>query len=203
QAREDMADIQSSERTLPNIVITGTPGTGKSTHAQLLVDSSPVPLRHLNVSEIAKEKKLYENYDQEWQTYIVDEDKARTLTHHRAHPQRLTLCLALESRSSTNSSRSPPQADSSSTGTLVVLRCDHTLLWDRLEKRGYSLKKIQENNESEIMQTVLDEARESYAEEIVVELKSETTEDMESNVERIVSWIENWRRDRGFADTQP
>jgi adenylate kinase len=101
---------------------------------------------------------------------------------------------------------------------VVVLRCDHTLLWERLEKRyvrhsiqgnsrrtgrfdlsGYPLKKIQENNESEIMQTVLEDAKESYAEEIVIELRSESVEDMESNVSRIVLWIENWRRDRGFA----
>ena len=39
---------------------------------------------------------------------------------------------------------------------------------------------------------VLEEAREGYAEEIVVVLKSESTEDLESNVERIVQWINNW-----------
>lgn len=94
---------------------------------------------------------------------------------------------------------------------VVVLRCKHTLLWERLEKRwgdsqsvaceclvdvrNYPLKKIQENNESEIMQTVLEEARESYASEIVVELESESVEQMEQNVGRIVAWIEQWRKD--------
>jgi len=62
------------------------------------------------------------------------------------------------------------------------------------------LKKIQENNESEIMQVVLDEARESYAEDIIVELRSEKTEDLESNVARVVQWIRNWRRERGYDD---
>ena len=56
------------------------------------------------------------------------------------------------------------------------------------------MKKIQENNESEIMQTVLDEARESYASEIIVELQSENTEELESNVGRIVAWIEAWQK---------
>ncbi len=60
--------------------------------------------------------------------------------------------------------------------------------------RGYSLKKIQENNEAEIMEVVLDEARSSYAKEIVVELQSESTEDLESNVARIVQWIEAWKK---------
>ena len=67
---------------------------------------------------------------------------------------------------------------------------------------GYSLKKIQENNEAEIMQQVLEEARESYAKEIIVELKSETIEDMESNVERIIQWIGQWQKNqvRGGGD---
>jgi adenylate kinase len=54
------------------------------------------------------------------------------------------------------------------------------------------LKKIQENNEAEIMSVVLEEAREAYAEEIVVALNSEDTTDLESNVSRIVQWIEAW-----------
>ena len=62
------------------------------------------------------------------------------------------------------------------------------------------MKKIQENNEAEIMQTVLDEARGSYAQEIVIELKSETTEDLESNVESLVQWVKAWRRDHGYND---
>lgn len=61
---------------------------------------------------------------------------------------------------------------------------------------GYALSKIQENNEAEIMQVLLDEARESYAEEIVVELKSESPEDVESNLERIEQWIMTWRQQR-------
>lgn len=61
--------------------------------------------------------------------------------------------------------------------------------------RGYPLKKIQENNEAEIMQVVLEEARSSYPSEIVVELQSEGTEDLESNVARIVEWIRAWEND--------
>ena len=48
---------------------------------------------------------------------------------------------------------------------------------------------------SEIMGVVLDEAREAYAEELVVELQSETVEDMEGNVARIIQWIEHWKKD--------
>lgn len=61
----------------PVIIITGTPGTGKTTHAQLLVNESPFPLKHINVSEWVKERDLFEEYDQEWQSYTVDEDRVR------------------------------------------------------------------------------------------------------------------------------
>ncbi|KAG8885287.1 factor activating pos9, partial [Tulasnella sp. 403] len=70
-----MSEDEQPTRRRPNIVITGTPGTGKTTHAQHLVDSSPTPLKHINVGEWVKEKKLFETFDQEWDTYIVDEDK--------------------------------------------------------------------------------------------------------------------------------
>jgi adenylate kinase len=51
------------------------------------------------------------------------------------------------------------------------------------------------------MQVVLEEARSSYPEEIVVELQSETIEDMESNVRRIVEWIHSWRSNHGLDNT--
>jgi adenylate kinase len=95
---------------------------------------------------------------------------------------------------------------------VVVLRCDHTMLWERMEARyaslpsstrenssdrgrGYKLNKIQENNDAEIMNVVLDEARESYAPEIVVELTNESTDELEANVGRIVEWINEWLKD--------
>ena len=66
------------------------------------------------------------------------------------------------------------------------------MLYDRLTGRGYNDKKRGENLEAEIMQVVLDEARESYDLEIVQEVQSNTVEDMESNVERCRAWVDQW-----------
>lgn len=52
------------------------------------------------------------------------------------------------------------------------------------------------------MEVVLDEARSSYAAEIVVELKSEGTEDLESNVARIVQWINSWLEERKGGENE-
>ncbi|KAG8804513.1 factor activating pos9 [Serendipita sp. 407] len=177
-------DDDLQQRNAPVIVITGTPGTGKSTTAALLVEQSPIPLRHVNVGDLVKLQGLHEGFDEEWQSYTVDEDKVLDELEPLVAPGGVVLdwhtCDIFPERW---------------VDLVVVLRCDHAVLWDRLEKRNYPLKKIQENNTAEIMQTVLDEARESYAAEIVVELKSETTEDLENNVSRILQWIEAWKRD--------
>jgi adenylate kinase len=63
-----------------------------------------------------------------------------------------------------------------------------------LDHRGYAANKITENVEAEIMQVVLDEAMDSYKEDIVIELRSESLEDMEANTEKIVSWINQWKQ---------
>jgi adenylate kinase len=79
---------------------------------------------------------------------------------------------------------------------VVVLRTDSTLLYDRLTERNYSDKKREENMDAEIMQVILDEARESYDEDIVIELRSDSLEDLDANVERIKQWVDNWKQDR-------
>lgn len=101
---------------------------------------------------------------------------------------------------------------------VVVLRVDSTLLYDRLKARyvlayrefafgkglglivlcrDYPEAKLQENLDSEIMEVLLQEARDSYDEEIIVELRSDTVEEVESNVERIEAWVKQWRKDNG------
>lgn len=63
-------------REYPVLLLTGTPGTGKTTHSQLLASSSSsIPLVHINVSDLVKEKGFHEGWDEEWQTWIMDEDK--------------------------------------------------------------------------------------------------------------------------------
>ena len=76
------AEDDGTQRTSPVILITGTPGTGKTTHAQLLAQISPEPLKYINVGDLVKEKGLHEGFDEEWQSYIVDDDKVRFFNKH-------------------------------------------------------------------------------------------------------------------------
>lgn len=49
------------------------------------------------------------------------------------------------------------------------------------------------------METVLAEARDAYPAEAIVELKSESNDDVEQNVARILEWVQAWRSARGFS----
>lgn len=53
-------------------------------------------------------------------------------------------------------------------------------------------KKLQENLDAEIMQVILEEAREAYDGEAIIELRSDTTEEIDSNVDRISAWAKHW-----------
>lgn len=60
-------------RTQPNIIITGTPGVGKTTHCEVLAERTG--LKHISVNDIVKEKECHDGWDEEYQSWIVDEDK--------------------------------------------------------------------------------------------------------------------------------
>jgi adenylate kinase len=78
---------------------------------------------------------------------------------------------------------------------VFVLRTNNTILYDRLVSRGYTGKKLEENIDCEIFQTILEEAKESYNEEIVYELQNDTLEQIKDNVNRVCQWIEQWKTD--------
>jgi len=65
-------------RRLPNIIITGTPGVGKTSHCEALAERSGelgLGLRHVSVNQVVKDKQCHEGWDDEYQSWVVDEDK--------------------------------------------------------------------------------------------------------------------------------
>ncbi|EMR61479.1 putative pos9-activating factor fap7 protein [Eutypa lata UCREL1] len=169
-------------RKSPNIIITGTPGVGKTTHCEALAERTG--LRHLSVNQIVKEKECHEGWDEKFMSWIVDEDKLLDAIEPDALAGGCIIdwhaCDLFPARW---------------IDLVVVLRVDSTTLYDRLAARKYPEEKLQENLDSEIMEVLLQEARDSYVPEIVVELTSNSTDEMESNVDRIVSWFEQWKKD--------
>ncbi|KIM94986.1 hypothetical protein OIDMADRAFT_106556 [Oidiodendron maius Zn] len=167
-------------RIQPNIIITGTPGVGKTTHCETLAESTG--LKHLSINDIVKERSLHDGYDEEYKSWIVDEDKLLDSIEDEVKQGGYIIDW-----------HACDLFPKSWIDLVVVLRVDSTHLYDRLKARNYPEAKLQENLDSEIMEVLLQEARDSYDEEIVVELTSNTSEEMESNIERIETWIVNWR----------
>ena len=172
----------NATRNKPNILITGTPGTGKSTLCKKLVTCAQV--KWINVGEFAKENDCLGEWDSRYECHELDEDKVIdeledvlsegniVIEHHVTDifPERWF-------------------------DAVFVLRTDNTKLYDRLKKRDYNERKVEENVQCEIFQTILDEAQESYKPEIVHELRSDESADIESNALNIKLWIDQWVKD--------
>lgn len=130
------------------IIVTGTPGTGKTTIARILAKEKSY--MYIDVNSLIKKKKWYEYYDRKRKCYVVDDKKiAKKLedlirknnkvvidSHlsHYVNPKYIEYC--------------------------VVTKCSLKTLEKRLKKRHYSKEKIRENLDSEIFDICLTEAKE-------------------------------------------
>lgn len=147
-------------RKFPNIVVTGTPGTGKSTLSSMLTSSTTYEsyasqggidysshLQHINVSSLVRTRKdLQVSFDEEWDAYEIDEDKLVD------ELEKLSGGRAPEPDGEEDGGSSLSGTDEGDGGLIfdwhsnevwperwvdlvVVLRTDNKVLWDRLEKR--------------------------------------------------------------------
>lgn len=73
---------------------------------------------------------------------------------------------------------------------VFVVRCNNTILYDRLAAREYNSTKITKNIECEIFQLLLNEAKDCYDEEIVFELSGDTENDFENSVKQISEFLD-------------
>ncbi len=171
---------------LPNILITGTPGCGKSQHVAHLKEL--VDFKFYTVSDVVKEKGFSDGQD-EFGSLFIDEDALLDdmepiiaeggciVDHHTCgfFPERFFQLV-------------------------VVLRTDISTLHARLEARGYPEAKVQNNVQCEIMDVVLNEAAESYDEDIIVELHSDTPEQVAENCQRVLTWISHYMKDAAATE---
>lgn len=164
----------------PNILVTGTPCTGKTSLCQSL--ATQLGFRHVEVSAFARERNLLEGYNDKLDCHYLDEEGVLDelepimvsggvlLDHHSVDwfPERWIHLV-------------------------VVLRASTHVLHDRLTAREYSDEKRNENMQAEIMQVVLDEAKESYPNANVLELLSDTQQQQQDNTKRITRALANVR----------
>lgn len=66
-------------KVAPNILVTGTPGTGKTTTCELVAQATG--LRHINVGDLVKSEELHSGWDDEFNCWIIDEDKVLSVLY--------------------------------------------------------------------------------------------------------------------------
>ena len=131
-------------------IVTGTPGTGKTTIAKALAKKEKAV--YIDVNAIIKKEKLHEKYDRKLKTRIIDIKKLnkrliKLIKEYKKKKQAIVIDSHL-------SHYLPPKY----IDRCIVTKCELKTLKKRLEKRKYSKKKVQENMHAEIFDVCLIEA---------------------------------------------
>ncbi|KAH8075337.1 adenylate kinase [Aureococcus anophagefferens] len=135
--------------TRPNILVTGTPGVGKTAVAEAL--AKRLGLECVGVSALAASISA-RGLGRRRGVPVLDEDKVLDAMEPKLGAGGCVVeyhaCELFPERWF---------------DLVLVLRAGTEILYDRLAARGYAEAKLQENLQCEIMQTILEEAREARA----------------------------------------
>ena len=144
------------------VVVTGTPGTGKTSATEQLAGSADLEVDVVHLNDLVKSDELWTNRDKERDTLVVDLDAVRDRLGDWSGIVESHVAHHLE-------------AD-----RVVVLRCRPDVLEERLLNRGEPPAKAMENRESEALDVILSEAVERHGRESVFEI--DTTDRSSSTV---------------------
>jgi len=123
------------------IVLSGVPGVGKSTIAEKLARKLGAEVVHL--SKLVVDNKLYVDYDEVRETYIVDEEKVREKVKE--------LIIECEKEYMVIEGHYGELVPKEYVDFFFVLRLNPLILYERLKKRKWPERKVKENVAAEIL----------------------------------------------------
>ncbi len=131
------------------IVVSGTPGTGKTKTAKALARKKNYS--YVDVNKLVRELKLYDSYDRKRKAYVVDTKKLNKFLIRLIGESKKKLVI---------DSHLSHYLPKKYLELCIITKCNLKKLKNRLEKRGYSKSKVRENLDSEIFDVCLNEAKE-------------------------------------------
>ncbi len=152
------------------IIITGTPGTGKTTISQVLADM--IDAIHLEVSRYAEEEGCVLWEDEKRDTSVVDMEKLTALITEMVNSSEKSIIL--------DGHYGHDLVNPSDVEHVLVLRKQPWTLKHVLESRGYSGEKVWENLEAEIVGVSVHEVLSIFPEHVITELDTSTSTPMET-----------------------
>ncbi|MFC7072160.1 adenylate kinase family protein [Halovenus rubra] len=164
------------------VAVTGTPGTGKTTAVETLVESGllddSLDVVHLN--EVIETEELTTGYDEKRDSAIVDFDAVEDWLTGRED-------ILFESH----------LAHQFGADRVVVCRCHPNELNSRLKTRGKAQASVEENAESEALDVVLTEAVDRHGSNSVYEV--ETTDSSPESVAAEIAAVAAGDREPGVG----
>lgn len=131
------------------IIVSGTPGTGKTTFAKKL--AKKLNYKYLDVKEIIRKNKLSEGYDKKRATDIIDIKKLN----------KVIIEILKKETNIVIDSHLSHYLPKKYVEKCYITKCPLPVLKKRLEERRYSEEKIRENLDAEIFDTCRIEALEA------------------------------------------
>lgn len=153
------------------VAITGTPGTGKTEVAKAL--AKRLGWKYISLNEIAEKENLYQGYDKERMSKIVDIKRLREEVNILAASDKN---LIIESH----------YAHDMPCDVVIVLRTEPNILRKRMTEKGFHAEKIAENMEAEMMEVIKDEAVEAHKNVYEIDTTRKTAEAAAKEIEKMI-----------------
>lgn len=164
------------------VLVTGTPGTGKTTTSRLL--ARELRASYLDPRSLLRHKGIDYVYDRNRRTLVVSLKRLRNALCKRA--ARVDHGLVIDSHIALETDVQPRLVRA------IVLRCDPLVLERRLERKRWSKSKIGENLLAEILDVCLWDAVKAYGWNRVLEIDT-TRESPRHVVQRVMKDLEKKR----------
>lgn len=166
-----------------NILVTGTPGVGKSYFCNEL--SHTFRLRWLDISKAALEYSWLITYDELYKCPILDEEK-------------LISGMEYDIKCGKNvvDYHSCSVFPENWFDLIIVLRTDPDVLFDRLKHKGYTDKMIENIVKIEMKNVVLGEALRCFPNHLIREFRNVNHQDINDNIDVIRDWLTDWKFNR-------